>query len=133
VFPGDLWFVERGATLLGLSIRLAEPLGAHPMGFRRLLELHDQYARQARDNLGDPAFDRAYRAGYELPPDEGMSYALQERTTSPGPPADLPRAALLTVREREVAELAAQGMSNREVAGKLAISPRTVESHVATS
>jgi DNA-binding NarL/FixJ family response regulator len=36
----------------------------------------------------------------------------------------------LTPREREVAELVGQAMSNREVANKLVLSERTVESHV---
>lgn len=39
-------------------------------------------------------------------------------------------AALLSSREREVLRLLAEGMTDREIAGALAISPRTVESHV---
>jgi DNA-binding CsgD family transcriptional regulator len=38
---------------------------------------------------------------------------------------------LLSPREAEVAELAAAGMSNREIAATLHLSPRTVEQHVA--
>jgi DNA-binding NarL/FixJ family response regulator len=36
----------------------------------------------------------------------------------------------LTPREAEVARLAADGTSNREIASSLAISPRTVERHI---
>jgi DNA-binding CsgD family transcriptional regulator len=39
----------------------------------------------------------------------------------------------LTPREREVARLAAQGRTNREIAQMLFLSPRTVEQHVARS
>ena len=36
----------------------------------------------------------------------------------------------LTKREREVAELVATGMSNRDIAAKLVVSQRTAEAHV---
>jgi non-specific serine/threonine protein kinase len=39
-------------------------------------------------------------------------------------------AAALTRREREIAELVATGMTNREIAGRLYLSVRTVEVHV---
>ncbi|WP_329044553.1 helix-turn-helix transcriptional regulator [Amycolatopsis sp. NBC_01488] len=41
-----------------------------------------------------------------------------------------PRADVLTLREREVADLVARGASNRDVAGTLFVSPRTVELHL---
>jgi DNA-binding NarL/FixJ family response regulator len=36
----------------------------------------------------------------------------------------------LTPREREVAELVAQGLTNREIAARLYLSARTAQSHV---
>lgn len=53
------------------------------------------------------------------------SYA--RRSTELGQPAD--RYDLLTHREREVLQLAAQGMSNGEIGERLAISARTAETH----
>ncbi|MGW4648220.1 LuxR C-terminal-related transcriptional regulator [Kitasatospora sp. NPDC004289] len=54
-------------------------------------------------------------------------------TTAGGPvvaaPAEDP-AALLSAREREVAELAADGLSSRQIAGFLVLSPRTVDTHL---
>ena len=35
------------------------------------------------------------------------------------------------MREREVAALVAEGMSNKDIAAKLVIAPRTAENHVA--
>ena len=39
---------------------------------------------------------------------------------------------LLSAREQEVLRLLADGLTDREIAGALAISPRTVESHVSS-
>jgi two-component system, NarL family, response regulator NreC len=38
----------------------------------------------------------------------------------------------LTMRQREVLQLVAEGKTNPEIAGRLSISPRTVENHRAT-
>jgi DNA-binding NarL/FixJ family response regulator len=41
-----------------------------------------------------------------------------------------PPSGRLTRRQRQVAELVAQGLTDREIAARLVISPRTAESHV---
>jgi DNA-binding NarL/FixJ family response regulator len=53
--------------------------------------------------------------------------AYARGATASGRPPD--RYDLLTQREREVFQLAAQGMTNAEIGDRLAISPRTAETH----
>jgi DNA-binding NarL/FixJ family response regulator len=47
------------------------------------------------------------------------------------PPERAKRFAALTAREREIAQLAAGGATNREIADSLHVSVRTVENHLA--
>ena len=53
--------------------------------------------------------------------------AYAQRAAEPSRPLD--RYELLTSREREVLQLAAQGMSHAQIGERLAISPRTAETH----
>jgi len=48
-----------------------------------------------------------------------------------GPDGDAPDGSLLSHRERQVLELVADGMSDREIAAQMTVSPHTVHRHVA--
>lgn len=61
---------------------------------------------------------------------ERETEALLPREESPVRRAEAERFGGLTAREREVAALVAQGKSNRNIAGDLVVSERTVETHV---
>ena len=120
---------ERAATLLGIADALSAELGAPISTYRHLVGHHDECARQARAALGDAAFADAVGHGRGLPYDDALAYALsQRRTSAPQPSQDT--ATGLTRREREVADLLADGLSNKEIAAALVISQRTAESHV---
>jgi two-component system, NarL family, response regulator NreC len=66
---------------------------------------------------------------YFSPPLDEGAIAGYLRQTEGGPPDPLEA---LTEREREVLQLTAEGHSGVEIAGRLFISPRTVESHRAS-
>ncbi len=53
-----------------------------------------------------------------------------EGARTPGLRRSAPSLAALTVRERELAELAARGLTNREIADRLVLSVRTVANHL---
>jgi pimeloyl-ACP methyl ester carboxylesterase/DNA-binding CsgD family transcriptional regulator len=58
------------------------------------------------------------------------SPAPTERTPAPAAPAPVLEAAPLTDRELEILVLVARGLSNREMADRLVLSPRTIERHL---
>lgn len=80
-------------------------------------------AYRLRDEVGDAVFVENLRAGTALSP----SGALRElgAGSRPGQPA-----ARLTQRQREVAELVASGLTNREIARRLGVAEWTVVNHV---
>ncbi|GDY31528.1 LuxR C-terminal-related transcriptional regulator [Gandjariella thermophila] len=118
---------ERAATLFGGLSRIWQVTGLSRLSY--LDEPHHRYEAMTRHALGDHAYEKAFRRGSELSPDEVIGYALEERA-EPGGAADEPAPGGLTRRERQIAELLAEGYSNKKIAATLVISERTAESHV---
>ena len=82
----------------------------------------------ARRALGEQRWGARYAEGSALERAAAVALALGEEPAA-GTPAPS-GAGPLTRRQREVADLVAQGMTDREIAARLVISPRTAESHV---
>jgi non-specific serine/threonine protein kinase len=106
-------------------------MGTHtiPHTYPDLAAYHEQCERQTRHALGEQAFQTAYQHGMGLALDDAIAYALKEKPQAEPPPAST-ETTTLTRREREVAHLAAEGLSNKDIATRLVISQRTAESHV---
>lgn len=87
--------------------------------------------RRCQEALGEQAYDREYRRGHEGTVEDALAVVLGERRqTGPSQRLDAETYAQLTPREADVVQLLTEGLSNREIAGRLVLSTRTVETHV---
>jgi predicted ATPase/DNA-binding CsgD family transcriptional regulator len=117
----------RAATLLGCAQGLRDSI-AIPI-LAPLAAGHEACEARTRARGGDRAFDRAFRSGLTMPVADAVDYALDQPKPKP-PTATETSMTTLSRREMEVAHLVAEGLSNREIASRLFISNRTVETHL---
>ncbi|REH38012.1 non-specific serine/threonine protein kinase [Kutzneria buriramensis] len=124
----------RAARLLGAAHAVWRSTGTPPSGPRYLTSWHDQCEQRARITLGDKQFGAAFRQGTRFGIDHAVDYALVEPvgTTTTVAHAVIPyhRPALLTRRERQVAELRSKGLSTEDIAATLLIAPHAAEGHL---
>jgi DNA-binding NarL/FixJ family response regulator len=128
---------ERAARMIGAADRQWRIVGQILYGASSWLQGRQECETRARRALGDDAYETALEHGGGLSLAEAVRYALGDdrpgtrtpaRSALPPPagPDDMP----LTRREQEVAQLVAQGLSNKQIATQLVLSQRTAESHV---
>ena len=115
------------ARLLGAAEALGAQTGA-VIGGPSLPFLVE--ARQlAKEAVGEAGFDAACKAGRQLSREEALRLALGEG--APPDASDSEAAASpLAKREVEVAQLVAEGLSNKQIGVRLFISEATVASHI---
>ncbi|KAF0956799.1 protein kinase domain-containing protein [Rhodococcus sp. T7] len=118
----------RAAVLMGAAEELGRSVDSVAVMYSNMLVYHDTCDQQTRRALGDRAFTAAYRRGQHLDFDAAVAYALDEQPQVSPAPADSP--VRLTKRERQVADLVAEGLTNQAIANRLVISPRTAQGHV---
>ena len=117
-----------GARLLGAATAMGIGAGADIIG------PFEPFLRQARESaisaLGESKFETEYAAGKGMSREEALRLALGETAHVTADRAGGMESGPLANREVEVAQLIAQGMSNKEIAARLFISEPTVATHV---
>ncbi len=99
-------------------------------------DFHVRSEERLRAAIGDQRFEAAFAEGVAYPLEHAVAVALgqapaQARSDdTPRSTARGPNPGGLTRREWEIAQLLAEGLSNKEIATRLVISQRTAETHV---
>jgi predicted ATPase/DNA-binding CsgD family transcriptional regulator len=95
---------------------------------------HEWSVEAARNRLGPAAFRAAWAAGRALSLQDAMAEAIEAAEDAPRPQTDFGEqggvAGPLSRRERAVAELVAQGCTNRQIASQLVITEATAAKHI---
>lgn len=113
----------RAARLFGAAAALRDVMGAPRPPLQRAN--YERRLASARAESDEASFEAAWEEGREMAPEEAVEHALEMgdvSITEPQPD--------LTPREREIAELVGKDLTNRQIAGRLDISRKTVDNHV---
>jgi DNA-binding CsgD family transcriptional regulator len=116
---------EHAARLFGAAESTRQRHGE--VRFKAFQAAYDTARSTARDALGQQAFEVAWSEGNALSTAEAISYA-QRRRGARGRPASGWES--LTPAEHDVIRLVSEGLPNKDIAARLFISPRTVQSHL---
>ncbi|MFE5165648.1 ATP-binding protein [Streptomyces sp. NPDC056697] len=119
----------RAAGLLGALRTIWHAIGAPHSGYGHLVHYHEECEATVRRALSKAAFNTAFKRGARLSYTEALVYALENELPSEEPAVG-GRPSPLTPRESEIAQLVAQGLSNKEIASSLVIAQRTAEGHI---
>jgi non-specific serine/threonine protein kinase len=133
-FEATAWVVadtepERAAVLLGAAQNEWDRIGVAAYTLPGLDVHHRDALDTIRARLGQAGADRAWSRGRSLERAQAVAVCSEQE---PGVQIEAADAAkqILTRRERQIADLIHQGLSNKEIAEALVISRRTAEAHV---
>ena len=120
---------EQAASLLGVAQRVRDASSVALVELFR--EQHERSVSVIIRGIGQRRFDAAYARGRAMTTDEGIAFAVGGNPAlKPAPPAKTVPDTELTRRQLEIARLIAADLTNRQIAERLFLSERTVETHI---
>jgi predicted ATPase/DNA-binding CsgD family transcriptional regulator len=116
---------HEAARLFGAADAIRQPIGA--VRFALYQDDYQAAISSLRAAMGDDDFEHAWAEGAALHADDAVAYAQRGRGERKRPASGW---ASLTPAECDVARLVGEGLANKDIATRLFVSPRTVQSHL---
>jgi DNA-binding CsgD family transcriptional regulator len=122
---GDAASHREAARLFGAAAAIRERMGA--VRFKVYDAGYKTSVAVVRNALGDNDFDAAWAEGAAMSAEDAIAYAQRGRGERKRPTRGW---ASLTPAERDVVRLVSEGLGNNDIATRLFVSPRTVQTHL---